>query len=1021
MRRTQKPVVGAMVSFVVLLMGVAAFQVDNRVVSSAESTVSSLWLPAPTTGEIVEIDPLTGDVMSRVEVSAEGADLQVAAMETGVVVVDRSDGVVSLVDPALHQVTRTRFATGAIAQVDLASTGVVVGTAVGVGVIDLEVRTEIRGSTSQAPTSVAANGTGAAAVVDDEIILLSAEGVTIRTGEEAERTLRAGAQALFVRGRDVVDESGTVVSCLPQELGPDAAITGSPEGLVAATGEQSVYIADTEIGSCSEVLLGAEPGGLGEPVIAGQFVYIPENAAGTVHVVDTRAERATAYPVARGAEDLRLITNGDLVAVYDQGSSFVALVNPNGIDRVLDSSSNAGLGFDAVLGDDGAAALDGSQVEGAVSQVSSLETAVLAAELRRSSFDDEPAEEELESDSNTAEASLVANFAFSASTVVVGETVQFVDESVGGPVVWLWDFGDGTTAIGPTVEKAWLQPGTYPVTLTVAVGQLEDSVSFAITVVAEDVEVPPNADFQATSQVVSVGSPVSFLDRSTGDPTAWFWEFGDGATASGPNVEHTWSSPGTYIVALTVSNGLGADTAQLIIEVVADLEPPVVEASIVSTTFEVGAPIGFVATSTTDEATFSWSFGDGGVATGPEVTHVFADPGEYLVQVVGANDAGEDTVLLSVTIVEATVAPVARIGPLPTVIEVEDQVTLVSQSLNAPDSLTWSFGDGATDQGETVSHAWQTPGTYLVTLTAQNDAGADSTTVAVDVVEQLPPPIAVISAFDPSPWVGDPVVFGDGSINAETWLWDFGDGTTSAAQNTVHTFATTDPATVTLAVTNRNGSDSTSVVVTPRLQPIAQFSFAPGAITAGDLVGFVDQSANAVSWSWDFGDGSTATVASPSHAFAAAGTYTVTLTIRTAAGDADSASQTLVVDPAPPIPVLALGAGSGSTGVPLVVDVTPSAASGPILTYEIDFGDGTTTSNASGDFAHTYAGPGVYTVQTRAVGPLATSAWMSAEYTVIDAPVVSIVGGLTGPSVADLSSVSAPSSGPVVAWKWTVS
>ena len=53
---------------------------------------------------------------------------------------------------------------------------------------------------------------------------------------------------------------------------------------------------------------------------------------------------------------------------------------------------------------------------------------------------------------------------------------------------------------------------------------------------------------------------MSFTDQSTGAPTSWLWEFGDGNTSTAQNPGHTYTSAGTYDVALTATNSFGADT-----------------------------------------------------------------------------------------------------------------------------------------------------------------------------------------------------------------------------------------------------------------------------------------------------------------------------------------------------------------------------------------------------------------------------------------------------------------------------
>jgi PKD repeat protein len=75
---------------------------------------------------------------------------------------------------------------------------------------------------------------------------------------------------------------------------------------------------------------------------------------------------------------------------------------------------------------------------------------------------------------------------------------------------------------------------------------------------------PPQASF--TFQVV--GLSVAFSDTSTGGPTAWTWDFGDGTPVSTQrNPVHTYSAPGSYLVTLTVRNASGSDTAANVVQI----------------------------------------------------------------------------------------------------------------------------------------------------------------------------------------------------------------------------------------------------------------------------------------------------------------------------------------------------------------------------------------------------------------------------------------------------------------------
>ena len=80
------------------------------------------------------------------------------------------------------------------------------------------------------------------------------------------------------------------------------------------------------------------------------------------------------------------------------------------------------------------------------------------------------------------------------------------------------------------------------------------------TVTGTGVEDPPVALFSATPTSGPAPLAVQFNDGSSGNPTSWLWEFGDGSTSSDPSPLHTYAVEGSYAVSLTVTNGVGAHT-----------------------------------------------------------------------------------------------------------------------------------------------------------------------------------------------------------------------------------------------------------------------------------------------------------------------------------------------------------------------------------------------------------------------------------------------------------------------------
>jgi PKD repeat protein len=155
---------------------------------------------------------------------------------------------------------------------------------------------------------------------------------------------------------------------------------------------------------------------------------------------------------------------------------------------------------------------------------------------------------------------LTADFTGSPTSGVAPLGVSFTDTSTGGPTSWSWDFGDGSTSVQQNPSHTYSAAGTYSVTLSVSNGTGSATTTKANYVTASQSGPALTADFTGspTSGVAPLG--VSFTDTSTGGPTSWSWDFGDGSTSVQQNPSHTYSAARTYSVTLSVSNGTGSAT-----------------------------------------------------------------------------------------------------------------------------------------------------------------------------------------------------------------------------------------------------------------------------------------------------------------------------------------------------------------------------------------------------------------------------------------------------------------------------
>jgi len=134
----------------------------------------------------------------------------------------------------------------------------------------------------------------------------------------------------------------------------------------------------------------------------------------------------------------------------------------------------------------------------------------------------------------------------------------------GAIVAYEWDFGDGEAEEGRTVEHTFDEKGVYPVTLTVT--DASDAVA-QVTHNVQALSLPPAANFSYSPYMAPKGMAVTFDGSLSVDPDGeivdYIWNFGDGATEVGAEVEHVFTQAMKYTVRLTVIDDDGvSDTIE---------------------------------------------------------------------------------------------------------------------------------------------------------------------------------------------------------------------------------------------------------------------------------------------------------------------------------------------------------------------------------------------------------------------------------------------------------------------------
>jgi beta propeller repeat protein len=149
---------------------------------------------------------------------------------------------------------------------------------------------------------------------------------------------------------------------------------------------------------------------------------------------------------------------------------------------------------------------------------------------------------------------LIPGFSANTTQGISPLSVAFTDNTSGQVDRWQWDFGDGTKTEEQNPLHNYESDGSYTVILTVNNPFQRNATRIVDFISVGSVPVP-----QFSQDVSSGPAPlfVQFTDTSSGQPTRWFWEFGDENTSTEQNPGHVFFQPGIYQVNLTVSNIFG--------------------------------------------------------------------------------------------------------------------------------------------------------------------------------------------------------------------------------------------------------------------------------------------------------------------------------------------------------------------------------------------------------------------------------------------------------------------------------
>ena len=353
-----------------------------------------------------------------------------------------------------------------------------------------------------------------------------------------------------------------------------------------------------------------------------------------------------------------------------------------------------------------------------------------------------------------------------------------------GIASWSWDFGDGSpvniTDASPVheyvnEEATSIQYRTVKLKVRSA-GGCEVEKTSMVTVYPKI-----NASFEADKSKICSGDMITFTALS--GASIYAWEFGDGMTSTGTNVDkHTYlnvtgdSIVRTVKVTATsfygcVSTGTGTVT-------IMPKPVPAFSAAPVQQIYNAAGNT-VVFTNETNPGAFKWlwSFGDEKTSREKSPSHVYKKMGEFKVVLEATNGTCAGKVTHSVFV--NPLAPVAKFDSVPSGCEpLEVSFNNKSQNIDQPGtSFKWEFGDGTGSTAKNPTYTYSDPGVYKIELTVSGPGGISTSSRLLSVYAT---PVANFSLSPTHVFVNDEKVRAYNLSQGEDYLiWEWGDGDTS--------------------------------------------------------------------------------------------------------------------------------------------------------------------------------------------------------------------------------------------------
>ncbi|RYF26365.1 MAG: PKD domain-containing protein [Flavobacteriales bacterium] len=587
---------------------------------------------------------------------------------------------------------------------------------------------------------------------------------------------------------------------------------------------------------------------------------------------------------------------------------------------------------------------------------------------------------------------VVADFSVNRPQNCVGAEFIFSNLS-GAQFTSSWDFGDGTTSTEVNPKHSYATSGTKTITLRATQVYPNGGSCTAIITKTVNVLAAPNATFTTNAGALNCG-PFALQAAATGSNVVNVeWDFGDGSSATGINVNHTYVLPGDYTITAKTYNAQGCtSTSSQLIRIsespIAAFNPSISEicGTSGSASFSNQTTYGG-----TDVVTYKWFVNGAFVSNQRDLTQNFVVPNgaslpyQFKIKLEASNmvacTTSEEKVLQFNPFPKAIFSVAQIKGCVPFKLNINNQSAY-------SDTFEW-YVDGnlvATDRNPENIILTEFDKRYTLKLVVKNSYGCtqDEQILQVSTHPYLKAEFTLANDLSCNGILD--VQITNNSTGATTYTWDYGDGTPAyVGSNPVHSYGR--PGVYQLKLTASNGFCSDTYIKAVKIANAPRAAFLTDVSNGCNQlrVRFRNTSVNATSYYWDFGDGNFSREENPEHQYVFASTaYTVKLVASNAFGCTDEtiASQAINVSPPPQATVEITP--NKIIKVPEYTFTFKAISSEDIISYRWEFGDGSTSDRK--DVTHKYDRFGTYQVKLHLTNRANCVNTIEDEVTIIDFP-----------------------------------